>query len=66
MAVTKRSDEGQAIDWTNLSPLLPASDKLWADPFLVSRDGQDWLFEEAEFLSSKGKKIGHISVVKIK
>lgn len=66
MAVTTKSEGGQDVDWTNLSPLLPTADKLWADPFLVSHDGHDWLFfEEAEYLSSKGKEVGHISVVKI-
>ena len=66
MAVAARSGEEQTVDWSNLSPLLPKADKFWADPFLVSRDGQDWLFfEEAEFQSAKGKEVGHISVVKI-
>ena len=66
MAFTTRSEGEQDIDWTNLIPLLPTADKLWADPFIVSHDGHDWLFfEEAEYLSSKGKEVGHISVVKI-
>lgn len=40
--------------------IRPPADRLWADPFLLNRSGQDYLFFE-EMLYREGK--GHISVM---
>lgn len=57
---------GQAPDWAALRPTPQPADRIWADPFLVRRDGRNWLFfEDAPFISDKGADIGHLSVVEI-
>jgi len=40
--------------------MLPPSDRFWADPFIISREGQNYIFvEELPFKSNKG----HIAVI---
>jgi hypothetical protein len=66
LAVMPRPAAGQPWQWRQLRPLAPPADRNWADPFLVRRDGQSWVFfEEAPFRSAKGRDIGHISVAPI-
>ncbi len=66
LAVMPQAEPGTALDWDQLRPLLPPADRFWADPFLVTREGRNWLFfEEAPFESSKGKGVGHIAVAPI-
>lgn len=54
-------------DFTNFSykdfrQLKPSKDKFWADPFVVSKDGNYFVFVE-EFIYRRNK--GHISVLKL-
>lgn len=42
-----------------VSELSPPADRFWADPFVMHRDGVDWVFFE-ELLHERG--LGHISV----
>lgn len=42
--------------------LTPPSDRFWADPFLVERDGRTWVFVE-ELLNSTSR--GHLAVIEL-
>ena len=66
LAVAPAPTPGQPVNWSLLRPVPQPADRLWADPFLVRRDGRLWLFfEDAPFQSRKGIDIGHISVAPI-
>jgi hypothetical protein len=49
-------------DFRRFKALMPPRDRFWADPMIVRRDGQYYIFIE-EFLYSTGK--GHISVIEM-
>ena len=42
--------------------LLPPSDRIWADPFAIERDGQQYVFVE-EMIRGSGR--GHIAVMRV-
>jgi hypothetical protein len=66
LAVMSNPKSGKPNDWQQLRPLIPPTDRFWADPFLVSHEGKNWIFfEEALFKSGKGVGIGHIAVASI-
>ncbi len=48
------------LTWDGFRPLVPPPDRLWADPFIVEREGQTYIFIE-ELLFAK--KRGVISVL---
>jgi len=49
-------------DFGNFKKLLPPKDRFWADPFVVEKDGEYFIFVE-EFIYSKNK--AHIAVLKL-
>lgn len=66
LAVMAAPEPGRRPDWSALRAIPQPADRIWADPFLVHRDGATWLFfEDAPFRSTKGVDIGHLSVVEI-
>ncbi len=50
-----------SFDFKNYKPLLPPKDRLWADPFILHRDGKHYVFIEESFLPPRKK--GFISVM---
>lgn len=55
------ADEISTVLW-RFKTLAPPPDRIWADPFVVFRDGKHFVFFE-EMLFSEGK--GHISAIEI-
>jgi hypothetical protein len=41
------------LDWDGFRPLLPPRDRFWADPFVVEREGQTYVFVEELFFATK-------------
>jgi hypothetical protein len=48
------------LNWDGFRALVPPRDRFWADPFVVERDGQTYIFIEELFFA---KKLGTISVL---
>ncbi len=43
------------LSWDGFRPLVPPRDRLWADPFIVEREGQTYIFiEELLFATRRG------------
>jgi len=58
----RTSDPGLPSSLNDLQPIVPPSDRFWADPHVVERDGTYYVFLE-EYLYST--RLGHISVMEI-
>lgn len=48
------------LSWDGFRPLVPPRDRFWADPFVVERNGQTYVFVEELFFA---KKLGTIAVL---
>ncbi len=58
----KRGKPDLHLSWNTFERITPPKDRIWADPFLVERDGQTYLFIE-EMLFKRG--IGTINLLKL-
>jgi len=50
--------KNESPSWNNFTPLIPPSDRLWADPFVWMHEGNYFIFYEEQFYSSNR---GHIA-----
>jgi hypothetical protein len=50
--------QNESASWNNFTPLMPPSDRLWADPFVWKHEGNYYIFCEERLYSSNR---GHIA-----
>ncbi len=53
IVLAAQNQSGLTPDWSALQPLVPPRDRYWADPMMVERDGQVYIFIE-EFMNHTG------------
>ena len=41
-----------SLEWSMLQPLIPDKDRYWADPFIVEKDGCNYIFIEEKILAT--------------
>lgn len=54
IVLTAQGQRGLTPDWSALKQLDPPRDRYWADPMVVERDGQIYIFVE-EFMNNTGR-----------
>ena len=54
--------EAEPLDWAGLKPIVPPRGAFWADPFVVKREGQTYIFLEEYLYKTKR---GHIACMRI-
>ncbi len=53
--------EGKNKNFENWTYLMPPTDRFWADPFLIEKEGKNYIFFEECFFGQKG----HLSVMEL-
>lgn len=50
--LTARNQDFRALNWKAFTPLLPEKDRYWGDPFVVDREGKQFVFVEEKIYST--------------
>lgn len=62
VVLTAREADFRILQWKDFTPLIPAKDRYWGDPFVVHKGGRHYVFVE-EKMYATGK--GHIACLEL-
>jgi hypothetical protein len=58
-----RFEDEISTDLSRFTRIAPPTDRLWADPFVVCRDGRYWVFIEEKIYA---RRIAHLSIIEVR